>query len=160
MVLFFCFRMFQIGVDLIQPRHTCAAHQSFMWNRCEVTTAPASEPLTRSHLSIDPQGPEIRLTPDLTRSLANCMRGGRLWIMWVDSSDLRSHSSSFIHHITCGNLSPGMSENLKLSRPSGFGEWCSMLHKLRDVRFRIAKWWAFWCVRICGHTGLRTQNPQ
>lgn len=91
-------------------------------------------------------------------SLANCMRGGRLPIMWVDSSDLCSRGASFIHHIACGNLSPGMSENLKLSRPSGFGEWCNVLHRLQDIPFRLLKWWAFWWLRIFGYTGLRTTD--
>lgn len=119
-----------------------------------IAATRASEPFARSNLSIDSQGPEIRLTPDLLPASPNCRRGESLQIMWVDSWDLRSHSSSFIHHIPCGSLSPGMSENLKLSRSSGISKWCNMLHKVRDRPCRLLKWWVFWCVEICGYTFL------
>lgn len=74
------------------------------------------------------------VTPDTwpSQSFGNCMRGGCQQIMWVDSSDLCGHSSSFIHHIATANLSPGMSEKHKLSCPNGIGELCNMLHKLMD----------------------------
>lgn len=57
--------------------------------------------------------------------------------MWVDSFELHNHSYSFIHHIACGNLSPGMSEILTLSRSSGNNKWPNMLHKLWKRPYQI-----------------------